>query len=184
MKSLLLKISLISLTFSSSILAQTDSTKRFTISNVEATVGLGLHPTGNMYGFRLGLKDNLNPNRDIRVWFNSTKLIGDNTTRQILAGIGIRKKALELQNGVSGFWGLSVFGGYEKKLSEYQILGFVVEGKKSRFVAGLEGNVEAEKGLIVMGFRYRVNPLSLAEKSYALISLGYRFDARLFRLKK
>lgn len=184
MKSLLLKILLIFLTFSSPILAQTDSIKRFTISNVEANLGLGLHPTGNVYGFRLGLKDNLKPNRDIRVWFNSAKLIGDNTTRQILAGIGIRKKALELQNGISGFLGLSVFGGHEKKLSEYQVLGFVVEGKQSRFVTGLEGNVEAEKGPIVMGFRYRVNPLSLAEKSYALISLGYRFDARLFRLKK
>ena len=94
------------------------------------------------------------------------------------------KKILELQSGVSGFWGLSVFGGYEKKLSEYQVLGFVVEGKQSRFVAGIEGNVEAEKGPIVVGFRYRVSPLSLAEKSYALVSLGYRFDARLFQLKK
>ena len=184
MKSLLLKISLISLVFSFPILAQTDSTKRFTISNVEAIVGFGLHPTGNMYGFRLGLKDNLNPNRDIRVWFNSAKLIGDNTTRQILAGVGIRKKALELQSGVAGFLGLSVFGGHEKKLSEYQVLGFVVEGKQSRFVAGIEGNVEAEKGPIVVGFRYRVSPVSLAEKSYALVSLGYRFDARLFQLKK
>lgn len=184
MKSLLLKISLISLVFSFPILAQTDSTKRITVSNIEAIVGLGLHPTGNIYGFRLGLKDNLNPNRDIRVWFNSTKLIGDNTTRQILAGGGIMKKILELQSGVSGFWGLSVFGGYEKKLSEYQVLGFVVEGKQSRFVAGIEGNVEAEKGPIVVGFRYRVSPLSLAEKSYALVSLGYRFDARLFQLKK
>lgn len=184
MKSLLLKISLISLTFSSPILAQTDSTKRFTISNVEANLGLGLHPTGNIYGFRLGLKDNLNPNRDIRVWFNSTKLIGENTTRQILAGIGIRKKAFELENGVSGFLGLSVFGGHEKKLNEYQVLGFVVEGKQSRFVAGIEGNIEAEKGPIVVGFRYRVSPLSLAEKSYALVSVGYRFDAQLFRLKK
>jgi len=184
MKSLLLKISLISLVFSFPILAQTDSTKRFTISNVEAIVGLGLHPTGNMYGFRLGLKDNLNPNRDIRVWFNSIKLIGDNTTRQVLAGVGIRKKVLELQSGVSGFWGLSVFGGHEKKLSEYQVLGFVVEGKQSRFVAGIEGNAEAEKGPIVVGFRYRVSPLSLAQKSYALVSLGYRFDAQLFRLKK
>lgn len=184
MKSLLLKISLISLVFSFPILAQTDSTKRFTISNVEAIVGLGLHPTGNMYGFRLGLKDNINPNRDIRVWFNSTKLIGDNTTRQILVGGGIRKKILELQSGVSGFWGLSVFGGHEKKLNEYQVLGFVVEGKQSRFVAGIEGSVEAEKGPIVVGFRYRVSPLSLAEKSYALVSLGYRFDARLFQLKQ
>ena len=184
MKSLLLKISLISLVFSFPILAQTDSTKRFTISNVEAIVGLGLHPTGNMYGFRLGLKDNLNPNRDIRVWFNSTKLIGDNTTHQILAGVGIRKKILELQSGVSGFWGLSVFGGHEKKLSEYQVLGFVVEGKQSRFVAGIEGNVEAEKGPIIIGFHYRVSPLSLAEKSYAFVSFEYRFDARLFRLKK
>ncbi|MBB3841909.1 hypothetical protein FHS57_005938 [Runella defluvii] len=184
MKNLLLKITVISLVFSLTIQAQTDSTKRFTLSNAEAMVGLGLHPTGNMYGFRLGLKDNLNPNRDIRVWFNSTKLIGDNTTRQILAGVGIRKKILELQSGVSGFWGLSVFGGHEKKSSEYQVLGFVVEGKQSRFVAGIEGNVEAEKGPIVIGFRYRVSPLSLAEKSYALVSFGYRFDAQLFRLKK
>ena len=184
MKNLLLKITVISLVFSLTIQAQTDSTKRFTLSNAEAMVGLGLHPTGNMYGFRLGLKDNLNPNRDIRVWFNSAKLIGDNTTRQILAGVGIRKKILELQSGVSGFWGLSVFGGHEKKSSEYQVLGFVVEGKQSRFVAGIEGNVEAEKGPIVIGFRYRVSPLSLAEKSYALVSFGYRFDAQLFRLKK
>ena len=184
MKSLLLKISLISLVFSLTIQAQTDSTKRFTLSNVEATVGLGLHPTGNMYGFRLGLNNNLNPNRDIWVWFNSTKLIADNTTRQLLVGIGMRKKALELQNGVSGFLGLSVFGGHEKKSSEYQVLGFVVEGKQSRFVAGIEGNVEAEKEPIVVGFHYRVNPLSVAEKSYALVSFGYRFDARLFRLKK
>jgi|GEM_PF-1999982 hypothetical protein len=184
MKSLLLKISLISLVFSFPILAQTDSTKRFNISNVEAIVGLGLHPTGNMYGFRLGLKDGLNPNRDIRVSFNLTKLIGDNTTRQMLIGVGIRKKILELQSDVCGFWGLSVFGGHEKKLSAYQVLGFVVEGKQSNFVAGIEGNVEAEKGPIVVGFRYRVNPLSLAEKSHALVSLGYRFDARLFRLKK
>jgi hypothetical protein len=184
MKSLLLKISLISLPFSSPILAQTDSTKRFIISNVEANLGLGLHPTGNFYGFRLGLIDNLNPNRDIRGWFNSTKLMGDNTTRQLLAGVGIRIKVLELQNGISGFWGLSVFGGHEKKLSEYQVLGFVVEGKQSCFVAGIEGNAEVEKGPIVVSFRYRVSPLSQAEKSYALISLGYRFDARLFRLKK
>jgi hypothetical protein len=184
MKSLLLKISLIFLVFSLTIQAQTDSTKRFTLSNVEANVGLGLHPTGNVYGFRLGLKDNLNPNRDMRVWFNSTKLISDNTTRQMLVGIGIRKKAFELENGVSGFLGLSAFGGHEKKSSEYQVLGFVVEGKQSRFVAGIEGNVEAEKGPIVVGFRYRVSPLSQAEKSYALVSLGYRFDAQLFRLKK
>lgn len=184
MKNLLLKITVISLVFSLTIQAQTDSTKRFTISNVEAIVGLGLHPTGNVYGFRLGLKDNLKPNRDMWVWFNSTKLIGDNTTRQVLAGIGIRKKILELQSSVSGFLGLSVFGGHEKKSSEYQVLGFVVEGKQSRFVAGIEGNVEAEKGPIVIGFRYRVSPLSLAEKSHALVSFGYRFDARLFRLKK
>jgi hypothetical protein len=184
MKSLLLKISLISLAFSFPILAQTDSTKRFIISNVEAIVGLGLHPTGNMYGFRLGLNDNLKPNRDIRLWFNSTKWIGDNMTRQMLIGVGIRKKNLDLQSGVSGFWGLSVFGGYERKLNEYQVLGFVVEGKQSRFVAGIEGNVEAEKGPIVIGFRYRVNPLSLAERSYAFVSFGYCFDARLFRLKK
>jgi hypothetical protein len=184
MKILLLKISLISLVFSLTIQAQTDSTKRFTISNVEAIMGLGLRPTGNMYGFRLGLKDKINLNRDIRIWFNATKLIADNTTRQLLVGIGMRKKALELQNGVSGFFGLSIFGGHEKKLSEYQILGFVVEGKQSRFVAGIEGNIEAEKGPIVVGLHYRVSPLSVAEKSYALVSFGYRFDARLFRLKK
>lgn len=172
MKSLLLKISLISLVSSFPILAQTDSIKRFTLSNVEAIVGLGLHHTGNMYGFRLGLKDSLNPNRDIRVWLNSTKLIGDNTTRQMFVGVGIWKKILELQSGVCGFWSLSVFGGYEQQLSEYQVLGFVVEGKQSRFVAGIEGNVEAEKGPIVVGFRYRVSPLSLAEKSHALVSFG------------
>ena len=184
MKNLPLKISIISLAFSLTIQAQTDSTKRFTLSNVEATVGLGLHPTGNVYGFRLGLKDKINPNRDMRIWFNATKLIAENTTRQLLVGFGTRKKVLELQNGVSGFWGLSVFGGYEKKLSEYQVLGFVIEGKQSRFVAGIEANIEAQKGPIVVRFDYRVSSLSLAQKSYALVSLGYRFNAQLFRLKK
>jgi hypothetical protein len=38
MKSLLLKISLIFLVFSLTIQAQTDSTKRFTLSNVEANL--------------------------------------------------------------------------------------------------------------------------------------------------
>lgn len=184
MKSLLLKISVISLVLSLTIQAQIDSTKRFTLSNAEANVSLGLHPAGKIYGFRLRVNDNLNPNQDIRVWFNSTKYIGENTTRQMIVGAEIRKKILELKREMYGFWGLSVFGGHENTLSKYSVLGFAVEGRQSRFVAGIEGNAEAEKGPIVIGFRYRVSPLSPAAKSYALVSFGYHFDAQLFRLKK
>jgi hypothetical protein len=79
--------------------------------------------------------------------------------------------------------GLSAFGGHEKKSSEYQVLGFVVEGKQSRFVAGIEGNVEAEKGPIVVGFITELVPITGREKLCTCF-LRYRFDAQLFRLEK